>query len=96
MAQEDLKIYFLGKVHFVLGFLAKDTAIYLYYQNTSLTQAVNSLSRRLSLPKSASILSGWQLVTLKVNQDRMRGCRYGKRADLLLLLLLLLLPFRHI
>ena len=42
-AQENLKIYFWGKVHFVLGFLAKDIAIYLYSQNTSLTQALKPL-----------------------------------------------------
>ena len=42
-AQENLKIYFWGKVHFVLGFLAKDIAIYLCSQNTSLTQALKPL-----------------------------------------------------
>ena len=42
-AQGNLKIYFWGKVHFVLGFLAKDIAIYLCSQNTSLTQALKPL-----------------------------------------------------
>ena len=37
-AQENLKIYFWGKVHFVV-----DIANHLYSQNTPLTQALNPL-----------------------------------------------------
>ena len=40
-AQENLKIYFCGKIHFVLGLLARDTANHSYIQNTPLTLALN-------------------------------------------------------
>ena len=36
-AQENLKMYFLGKVHFVLGLLARDIDNYSYAKNTSFT-----------------------------------------------------------
>ena len=49
-AQENLKIYFWGKVHFVLGLLARDIANYSFAQDTSLTQALNPLRNRKWLP----------------------------------------------
>ena len=36
-AQENLKMYFWGKVHFVLDLQARDIANYSYAQNTSFT-----------------------------------------------------------
>ena len=43
-AQENLKIYFWGKVHFVLGLLTRDIANYSFAQITSFSQAFNPLS----------------------------------------------------
>ena len=41
-AQENLKIYRCwGKLHFVLGLLARDIPNHSYVQNTPLTQALN-------------------------------------------------------
>ena len=45
-AQENLKIYFWGKVHFVVGLLARAISNYSYVQNVSLTQALNPLSAK--------------------------------------------------
>ena len=42
-AQEDLKIYFSGKIHFVLGLLARDIANHSYASNIPLTQALNPI-----------------------------------------------------
>ena len=44
-AQESLKIYFWGKIRFVLGLLARDIASHSYAQSTPLTQALNPLRR---------------------------------------------------
>ena len=43
-AQENLKNYFWGRIHLVLGLLARDITNHSYAPNTSLTQALNSLS----------------------------------------------------
>ena len=43
-AQENLKIYLWGKIHCVLGLLARDIAKYSHGQNTPLSQALNPLS----------------------------------------------------
>ena len=37
--QENLKIYFWGKIHLVLGLLARDIANHSYAQNKRVTQA---------------------------------------------------------
>ena len=41
--QENLKMYLWGKIHFVLGLLARDIANHSYAPNTPLTQALNPL-----------------------------------------------------
>ena len=43
-AQENFKIYLWGKLHFVLGLLARDIANHSYAQNIPLTQALKPLS----------------------------------------------------
>ena len=42
-AQENLKIYFWGKIHFVLSLLARDISNHSYVPNTPLTQALKPL-----------------------------------------------------
>ena len=42
-AQEDLKIYFWGKFHLVLGILARVIAIQSYFSHTPFVQAWNPL-----------------------------------------------------
>ena len=61
-AQENPKFYFLGKIIFVLGLLAKDIVNHSYAPNTPLTEALNSLryffGRKLSAQKVVAYNSG--------------------------------------
>ena len=46
-AQENLMIYFWGKIPFVLDFLARDIANHSYAANTPLTDVLNPLNTEI-------------------------------------------------
>ena len=46
-AQENLMIYFWGKIPFVLDFLARDIANHSYAPNTPLTEVLNPLNTEI-------------------------------------------------
>ena len=47
--QENFKIYFWGKIHFVLGLLERDISNHSYAPNKPLTQVLNPLSEKFSV-----------------------------------------------
>ena len=54
-AKENLKIYFCGKIHFVLGLSARDIANHSYAPKKPLTQVLNLLSEKFVLQASYMI-----------------------------------------
>ena len=59
----DKKIEFWGKVHFVLGLLARDIDIQWYAQNIPLSQALNPLSLLPDCNVNEIITKNWREIT---------------------------------
>ena len=78
-AQENLMIYFWGKIPFVLDFLARDIASHSYAANTPLTDVLNPLNTEIRplMTVTWSLILSWLLRWSHLNfkeltQDRLK------------------------